>query len=360
MSRLKIHYSQCWEDPRPSLEALEINPGDDVLSIASGGDNSFALLLDHPRSLTIVDHNPAQLFMFELKMRAIEHLDYDGLLGFVGVNASPDRARTYSTLRPSLTEAARDFWDGHLSLVRHGLLFAGKYERFFRAMRRYVLPFVHQRRTARAFLSCSTIEEQVAFYEKTWTNRRWRTLFRHVFGKHVFGRMGRDPSFYRYVFIPDTGTYFYQRTTESIAVRPIRENPYFAFFLAGNYLWPESYPLWLQRNNFPSLKEQRGRIRLIGGSLEDVLARQKPGAFSKYNLSNIFEYMTGEAFEAALRQLVRVSRPDARLAFWTLFVPRPIPETLAGRFVPVNPGGGNLPIRSSRSPYEDFWVWRIP
>lgn len=359
MSRLKIHYSQCWEDPRPSLEALEIKPEDDVLSIASGGDNSFALLLSNPRSVTVVDRNPAQLHLAELKMRAMEHLSYDEFLGFIGVRSSPDRKRAYAALRPFLTKAAREFWDGHRAIIRDGLLFAGKYERFFRLIRRYVLPLVHGRRTIRAFLSCSSIEGQFEFYQTIWTNRRWRSLFGFVFGKHLFGRLGRNPSFYRYVSVSDTGKYFYQRTTESVAARLIRENPYFAFFLAGNYLWPESYPLWIQKENFPVLRERLGRIRLNGGSLEDVLTGQSPGAFSSYNLSNIFEYMSEKSFEATLRQLLRVSRPESRLAFWTLFVARPIPESISGRFVPVRPDGGHLPMRSSRSPYEDFWVWRI-
>lgn len=360
MRRLNIHYSQCWEDPRPSLEALEIGPEDDLLSIASGGDNSLALLLSRPRSLTVVDRNPAQLYLAELKMRAIEHLGYNELLGFVGVRASQDRDRIYAVLRPFLTEAARSFWDGQRRLIRDGLLHGGKYEHFFRAMRRYVLPLVHRRGTARDFLSCSTIEEQTTFYEKIWDNRRWRALFRLVFGKHILGRMGRDPSFYRYVTIPDTGDFFYRRTSRSLTAIPIRENPYFAFFLAGNYQWPESYPLWLQRQNFPALKEGVGRLRLKYGSLEDVLGGSEPGAFSKFNLSNIFEYMSEEVFETTLRELLRVSRPGGRLAFWTLLVPRPIPESLVGRIIPVSPDGGSLPILSSPSPYEDFWTWRIP
>jgi len=359
MSRLKIHYSQCWEDPRPSLNALEIGPEDDVLSIASGGDNSFALLLGRPRSLTVVDRNPAQLFLVELKIRAIEHLSHDELLGFVGIRPCPDKDRIYAFLRPRLSEAARGFWDKRPALVREGLLHIGKYERFFRAMRRYVLPLVHSPGTARAFLSCSTIEEQTAFYKEIWANRRWRTLFRLVFGKHLLGRLGRDRSFYRYVTIPDTGDHLYRRTSRSLAEWPIRENPYFVFFLAGNYRWPESYPLWLQKENFPALKERVGCLRLKHGSLENVIGASGPGAFSKFNLSNIFEYMSEEVYEITLRHLLRVSPSGGRLAFWTLFVPRPIPESLGGRIIPISPDGGSSPPYSSRSLYEDFFAWRI-
>jgi S-adenosylmethionine-diacylglycerol 3-amino-3-carboxypropyl transferase len=360
MSRLKIRYSQCWEDPRPSLKALEIGPEDDVLSIASGGDNSFALLLGRPRSLTVVDRNPAQLFLTELKIRAIEHLGYDELLEFVGIRPCPDRARVYAFLRLHLSEAARGFWDKSPALIRDGLLFIGKYERFFQSMRRYVLPLIHNPGTARAFLSCPTIEKQTAFYEEIWANRRWRSLFRLIFGKHLFGRHARDRTMYRHVTMPDTGDYLYRRTSRSLAEWPIRENPYFVFFLAGNYLWPESYPLWLQKENFSALKERVGGLRLKHGSLEDVLDACKPGAYSKFNLSNIFEYMSEEVYENTLRQLVRVSPSGGRLAFWSLFLDRPIPVSLGGRFISISPDGGLPQPSTTRSLYEDFWAWRIP
>ncbi|MFV2082520.1 MAG: DUF3419 family protein, partial [bacterium] len=60
---MKIRYAQCWEDPGVLCEALQVTEGDDVVSIASGGDNTFALLLQNPRSITAVDRNAAQIHL---------------------------------------------------------------------------------------------------------------------------------------------------------------------------------------------------------------------------------------------------------------------------------------------------------
>ena len=53
-----IQYAQCWEDPRTLLQGLNITEEDDVLSIASAGDNTFAILLENPRSVVAVDRDP--------------------------------------------------------------------------------------------------------------------------------------------------------------------------------------------------------------------------------------------------------------------------------------------------------------
>lgn len=92
----RVRYAQCWEDPRTLTAALAITQEDDVLSIASGGDNSFALLLENPRSLTAIDCNPAQIFLLELKIRAIQTFEYDDFVSFIGARASRRRRELYS------------------------------------------------------------------------------------------------------------------------------------------------------------------------------------------------------------------------------------------------------------------------
>ena len=64
------------------------------------------------------------------------------------------------------------------------------------------------------------------------------------------------------------------------------------------------------------------------GSFEGLLKQKAPDSYSKFNLSNIFEYMSDDEYEQALREIIRVSRSGSKLAFWTLFVPRSEPPQL--------------------------------
>jgi len=359
LSRLKIGYGQCWEDPFLSREALRLGPEDDVLAIASGGECGLAFLLDQPKSVTLVDRNPAQIFLLELKASALRELGHDELLGFIGAKPWSDKDGLYAAVRPGLSPQARAFWDSRKNLIRDGLFHCGRYERFFRAGYRYVLPLIHSRKTLRALFACATVEEQAAFYREVWANRRWRALFRVFFGKHVFGRWGRSRSHYRYVTVPHTWRHFYDRALEDIDGRPLRDHPGLAyFFQESEYPRPENYPLWLRPENRPVLREGLDRLRLRVDSAGSLLKSSRPGDYSKFNLSNIFEYMSAGEYEDALRELVRVSRPDGRVAIWTMFVPRPVPESLEARLEPIPPGE-ILPAYRTWTLFEDFHAWKI-
>jgi S-adenosylmethionine-diacylglycerol 3-amino-3-carboxypropyl transferase len=354
-----IRYAQCWEDPRALDDALAVTSDDDVVSIASGGDNTLGLLLKGPRSVTAVDHNPAQLHLVELKVRAVEHLGYEEFAGFVGARPSGERLRTYGKLRSFLNEAAREYWDGNPGALAGGIIHCGKFERYFGLFRRRVLPLIHGRRTVQRLLDSPTVEEQREFYRGTWDNRRWRLLFRVFFGKFLLGRLGRDPSYFRYVTLDKVAATLLGRARHALAEIPIRDNFYVEYILTGNFSRLESGPLWLQPGNFPALKANVGRLRLVRAGLTEYLASLAPGSASKFNLSDVFEYLSDADVEVALREVCRVAAPGARLAFWTLFVPRTVPGSLAGQMRPLAGVEDKWPAEARTFFYGSFCGWNV-
>ena len=95
MKKQIINYSQCWEDPVILNEALAINSQDTVLSITSGGDNTLALLLQHPQRIISIDFNKTQNYLLELKIAAIQALNHEELLEFLGANKSYHREELF-------------------------------------------------------------------------------------------------------------------------------------------------------------------------------------------------------------------------------------------------------------------------
>ena len=80
-----VRYANSWEDADVLLEGLNAKPGGRFLSIASGGDNSFSLLVTNPAFVVATDINPIQLKLVALKKVAIQCLNWEEYLGFIGL-----------------------------------------------------------------------------------------------------------------------------------------------------------------------------------------------------------------------------------------------------------------------------------
>jgi len=356
---MKIHYAQCWEDPRSLGQALEVTPDDDVISIGSGGDNTLSLLLKQPRSLTAIDRDQAQIFLFELKTKAIERLDYDRFVGFIGARPCRERERLYGLIRPSLSAGAKRFWDTNNAFVRKGIIHCGKFETYFRIFRRFVLPLVHGRETVRRLLAAPSLEKQRIFYDRVWNDGRWQRLFRVFFGKFLLGHLGRDPSYFRFVRLDKVAEVLFDRARHALTEIPIRDNYFLEYILTGKNGHLELAHPYLQSANFAVLKDNLGRLNLVCADLKTYLNTLPPRSVSKFNLSDVFEYMSDGEVESHLREIRRVSRPGAKLAFWTLFIPRSLPTALKDQIVPCSPRADNLFFDARTFFYGSFCSWQV-
>ena len=66
----ELLFGMSWEDPESDRQALQIRPGDALITIGSGGCNTFSLLLENPGRIFAVDINPCQSHLLELKRAA--------------------------------------------------------------------------------------------------------------------------------------------------------------------------------------------------------------------------------------------------------------------------------------------------
>ena len=354
-----IHYAQCWEDPRILTGTLKISPSDNVISIASAGDNTFALLLEKPASLTAVDLNPVQIDLVELKIRAMQILEYDDFISFVGARPCADRIKLYNALREHLSERSRGFWDSQSEKISKGIIHGGKFETYFEIFRRRVLPLIHSQKCVRKLLSLSTPEGQQKFYPEVWNNRRWQLLFRIFFGKFILGYLGRDPSFFRYVDIEKIAEELLTRSRRGLTEIPIHDNFFLEYILTGGFSDLENVHPYLVLSNFEYLKVHAGEIHLVTASLWDYLKTLPSKSISKFNLSDIFEYMSPTEYEAICKELTRTGRDEASIAFWTLFIPRFIPQGLLKNIISDTQLLDEIKCQDRGFFYGGFNLWRL-
>lgn len=327
-----IRYAQVWEDADILVPALAIKPDSVVLSIASAGDNALALLAQNPARVIALDLNSAQLACLALRVAAYSTLEHSELLELMGSRPSTRRDALYQRARKNLDEASRRFWDAHPLEIAAGIGGAGKFERYFALFRERILPLVHRRATVERLLVGGTLQQRQAFYDSTWNNWRWRLLFSVFFSRYAMGRLGRDPSFFRYVE-GSVSDRILARTRYALTALDPSKNPYLQWILTGTHT--SALPYALRPEHFESIRANLHKLEWHQQPVEDFLDKFGALKIDAANLSDIFEYMSEENTERLLSRLVQAARPGARFAYWNMLAPRRRPETLASVLRPL-------------------------
>jgi len=314
-----IRYANVWEDPFLLLEGLSPKSSDKLLSIASAGDNAFALLTADPEMVVAVDLNKTQLYLTELKAVAIKKMEREEYLRFVGFRDGKNREKTYDSIKGELSSEARAYWDIKTEELEKGLIYQGKFEKYLATFATKLLPLIHGKKKVARMFEEKSAAEQMQFFDKKWNSFRWKAFFNVFFSKRVMGVFGRDPAFLKQVEINVAKTI---KGSADIHLSSVycQENPMLYYCLNGdfgNYL-----PLYAQEGNYEKIREGINKLHLQLGYAQD--AANTYGTFDGFNLSNIFEYMDKEIFANTASSLKEIANPGARMSYWNLMVQREI------------------------------------
>ena len=322
-----IRYSQVWEDADLLVEALNLHADDIVLSIASAGDNAFAILAQNPDKVYAVDLSFAQIACCELRKAMYSGLTHKEHLIFGGVvRGNMDRISVFKKL--SLPSDVRDYWENHISLIKKGFMAQGKFERYFRMFRKKVLPLVHSRQKIEALIAPKSADERYAFYDKEWNNRRWKMMFNVFFSRFVMGRLGRDKEFFKYVE-GSVADRILTRAKQALTELDASRNPYLHFILYGAY--NSVLPYALREENYNKIRKNLAKIEFRQASIEEFIAEFN-GELNAFNLSDIFEYMTQESMDALYESMLQKAAAGARFAYWNMLAPRRCNDVLCEKY----------------------------
>jgi len=330
-----VLYANCWEDPQLDRAAFGIGQDDVVFSITSGGCNVLTFLLDDPRKVIAVDANPHQGYLLELKMAAFRALSHEEMLEFFGVRPCAARPRLYrERLRSGLSNDAARFWDGQPKKIARGIIHAGRYERYMRLLRHTVVAGFGKRRLIKRLFEADGPAAREHLYREKWQGLWWklltgvmlsRQLNKLLFDRAFFAYLDRDFSF---------GRHFAAKAERALVRLPMKENYFLSYILLGRFYGEPFLPVYLRRENYQPIRDRLDRVEIVAASCEGYFAGLEDASISKFNFSNIFEWMSPAAFEALLRQTVRVARDKAVLTYRNLLVFRERPASLGGTITP--------------------------
>lgn len=350
-----VRYANCWEDTEILYDALAPDKGKRILSIASAGDNSLALLA-HGAEVVAVDLNPTQLACVELRCHLIRNLDYQDCLAFMGIRPADNRLQIYDRLKNDLSSRARDFFDQHSEIIEHGFIHSGKFEKYFHLFRKILLTFIHSQKNIDDLLKERSKVERIEFYEHVWANRRWHWMFQIFFSKFFMGRMGRDPEFFRYVEVPVADNIL-KRARYALTELETHQNPYLEYVMTGNFV--HCLPYYLQEDIFNKIRQNLDKLTLYQGTIQDAAVEYGLKKFDGFNLSDIFEYLDEPTCTAIYKSLLEYAHKGARLAYWNMLVPRRCPMELAGKVEYKENLSKTLFAKDKAFFYSDFIVEEV-
>ena len=322
-----ILYAQCWEDPSLDRAAFRIRKDDVVFTVTSGGCNALTFLLDNPRKVVALDINPCQNYLLRLKIAAFKRLTHEEILELFGIRQSGRRVKLYEKTRAGLDDESRLYWDHQEGKLRQGIIHVGRFEQYMKLLRFWVRRLIGQG-TIEAFFSARTPQERSALYRERWENIFWllftrlflsRTVMSLLFDGAFFKQLGSRFSF---------GKHFAGKTRHALTELPVRENYFLSYILLGRYYNEDAVPPYLRKEHYETIRRRVDRIEIVTDSCEHFFSVMPTNSVTKFNFTNIFEWMPPERCEGLLRETVRVAKDGAILTYRNLLVPRSSPDTL--------------------------------
>ncbi len=341
-----ILYAQCWEDPEMDRIAFKINNDDTVFSITSGGCNALAFLLDNPAKVICLDMNRFQNYLLKLKVNAFKVLTYNELLEFLGVAPSNRRLEYYNKIRPGLSDKEQSYWDSKKGDINRGIIHCGKYERYMHLLKR-VFGILIGKKVINELFNSSSVEYQRILFQTKWDNFRW-ILFCRVFLSRAFASLLFDKAFYKYLEPSFSFEKYYRSAVRrAITELPARENYFLAYILSGNY-FSEFLPPYLARENYEIIRDRADRIVSVTSGCQEYFSSLPANSISKFNFTNIFEWMSTTEFTLLLLETLRVAKDGAIITYRNHLVKRSRPGIFADQIIPDETLSAKL-LKSDRS-----------
>ncbi|MCE5317268.1 MAG: BtaA family protein [Parachlamydia sp.] len=325
----RLSYSFGNEDWRTELQALRIAPGNRVLCITASGDRPLHLLLDPCDALVSVDANQVQNHLLQLKRTAMEHLDFEDYLAFLGGSFSSSRGTIFQRLTPYMDPGAAAHWTKHLKMVEKGILFQGTTERFVKLAN---IVFCWRRKEIQGLFACRTLEEQRAFLQKNWRHDRWKRIFKWSLKPFLTRFALQDPGMYSHLDNSmEPGLYIYERMMHSFDQTLARENALASLILLQT-INEEAFPPYLKPEGYQIIKPRLNRLTAITQDIISYLEDIPEKSFDRFSMSDISSYLDRPSFEKLLRAIYRTARPGARFCLRQLMSRYTIPEDLGPHF----------------------------
>lgn len=321
----RLSYSFGNEDSETEQAALRIQPTDHVICVTASGDRPLHLLLNPCKSLLSIDANPIQNHLLHLKKTAMEMLDYDQYLDFLGATPCPDRLAKFKPVEKKLESTAAQFWVKNKKLIEKGVLYQGIIEKIVSKVA-FSFRMLRGSKVKRLF-EFDDIEEQKKFIETEWDTFLWKKAFQFFLNPKISRLFINDPGLYVNVDGYSGGAYIYDRANDSMKRFLAKENYLISLIFRG-FVDKPAFPPYLQEDGFKKIRANLSSLQIKTSNIIHHLEKCPDNSFDCYSLSDIASYMKQDAFDRLMHEIYRTAKPGARFCVRELLSRQKIPENL--------------------------------
>lgn len=326
----RLSYSFGNEDPQVERKALAIKPNDRTLCITASGDRPLHLLLDDCAEVVAIDLNETQNHLLALKAKAMQHLDFEEYISFLGGREDHQRLTKFQLLSPYLDEKERAFWSDNSELIVKGILYQGAVEKICSRIAS-VLRVLRRKKVKRLF-EFENIEEQREFVKKHWNSFFWRKSFDFLFNSPFMRLVLKDPGIFAHLGTNSPGKYLFQRFSNSLNTTLAKENPLLSLVLRGQ-VQPAAFPPYLTEKGVATIRSRLHKLTWHTENVITFLENSPASYFDCFSLSDIASYMDLTNFQRLIAAIYRTARPGARFSMRQFMSDHPIPEPMSKYFV---------------------------
>lgn len=325
----RLSYSFGNEDSLTERKALKIHKNDRVMCITASGDRPLHLLLDDCKEIVAVDANPIQNYLLALKIAALQQLDYEEYLAFLGVTAAKkDRKETLKSLIPHMHPEAAQHWLNKPKVITKGVIYQGDLEKGAGTLASIAL-FLRKNKIRKLF-AFEDLEEQRKFISEKWDTFGWKKAIDIGLNPNVSRWFVKDPGLYTKSSIR-ANNYIYERINSSLMNCLARENAMISLLLRG-YVSEEAYPCYLTKEGSECIKNRLDRIHFKTSEVIEFLESAPSEHFDCFSLSDVASYLPYEQFNRLLHAIYRTAKPGARFSIRQVLSEHSFSETFQPLF----------------------------
>jgi S-adenosylmethionine:diacylglycerol 3-amino-3-carboxypropyl transferase len=198
-----------------------------------------------------------------------------------------------------------------------------------------IVPLVRLARPfwVRRLMAATTLEEQRRLFRGPGT-RLWRALVGTCCRRRFFDWFSGEAGFWRYIpaDIP-LHTRIVSNVFGHLETHIARDNHLVSLIFNGRYTNENALPAYLRPEPFARIRAalRRTRLRLITGTVGDVLREAPADSIDGFALSDISSYLDDMSYRGLFEQVVRTGRTGARLCSRGILYHRELPADYSHR-----------------------------